>query len=57
MLQCMGGLLFSLWWHIHCYFLFSRYDSGHSRLFGLLVCECHVRGTIFSTVEEEFIVI
>ena len=22
-------------------FLFSRYDSGHSRLFDLLVCECH----------------
>ena len=34
-------------------FLFSRYDSGHS----CWSVNVMVRGTIFSTVEEEFIVI
>ena len=41
MLQCMAGLLFFVVVAYSLLFLFSSYDSGHSRLFGLLVCERH----------------
>ena len=57
MLQCMAGLLFLLWWHIHCYFYLVVMTVD---IPGCLACwsvNVMVRGTIFSTVEEEFIVI
>lgn len=57
MLQCMGGLLFSLWgiFIVIFYLVVMTVDIP-----GCLACwsvNVMVRGTLFSTVEEEFIVI